>query len=132
MRGYDVSQRRLAQVLGISAPMLSQLISARRVKMGNTLAYERMVTLERHLPAVTDGTRSGTSVLVDVAAADIGTTTQLRMQTGTVPASEGHAELARSLRRDIPREQLRSACDLLRTEGVAPDLRALLEESLKS
>ena len=36
----------LAGVLGLSAPMLSQLISAQRIKIGNPAVYERLVMLE--------------------------------------------------------------------------------------
>ena len=43
---YGITQRRLAQVLGLSAPMLSQLISGRRIKIGNPAVYERLVMLE--------------------------------------------------------------------------------------
>lgn len=46
MRSYGITQRRLAEVLGLSAPMLSQLISGRRIKIGNPAVYERLVMLE--------------------------------------------------------------------------------------
>lgn len=40
-----LSQARLAEVLGMSAPMLSQLASARRVKIGNPQAVARLQSL---------------------------------------------------------------------------------------
>lgn len=46
MEHYDLSQRSLASVLGISAPMLSQLISGRRIKIGNPAVYGRLLMLE--------------------------------------------------------------------------------------
>ena len=48
---YGITQRRLAQVLGLSAPMLSQLISGRRIKIGNPAVYERLVMLEDSMEA---------------------------------------------------------------------------------
>lgn len=119
-RTYGVSQRRLAQALGISAPMLSQLISARRVKMGNTLAYERMVTLETRAHEITDpGTAE--DVLQQVAASDVATTLQMR----TRPAPEHSETLAA-----VPPDQLRAARDRLAAEGLAPDLVAVIDTAL--
>jgi hypothetical protein len=46
MSAYRLSQRSLARVLGLSAPMLSQLINAQRIKIGNPAVYERLVMLE--------------------------------------------------------------------------------------
>ncbi|MBB1514330.1 hypothetical protein H5399_17245 [Tessaracoccus sp. MC1627] len=40
-----LTQGRLAEVLGLSAPMLSQLISARRVKIGNPAVLGRLQSL---------------------------------------------------------------------------------------
>lgn len=44
---FDVSQAFLAEVLGISAPMLSQVMSGRRAKIGNPVVLARMIMLER-------------------------------------------------------------------------------------
>lgn len=46
MTTYRLSQRSLARVLGLSAPMLSQLINAQRIKIGNPAVHERFVMLE--------------------------------------------------------------------------------------
>src|SRR5262245_22418237 len=46
---FDVSQAQLAEVLGLSAPMLSQLMSGRRAKIGNPAVLARMVMLERRV-----------------------------------------------------------------------------------
>lgn len=46
LQAYGLNQRGLAQVLGISAPMLSQLIGGTRIKIGNPAVYERLVMLE--------------------------------------------------------------------------------------
>src|ERR671937_438298 len=44
---FNVSQAHLAEVLGISAPMLSQVMSGRRAKIGNPAVLARMIMLER-------------------------------------------------------------------------------------
>lgn len=44
-----VSQARLAEGLGLSTAMLSQLVSARRVKIGDPGVLARLVLLERYL-----------------------------------------------------------------------------------
>ncbi|HEY2765447.1 MAG TPA: helix-turn-helix transcriptional regulator [Pseudonocardiaceae bacterium] len=46
---FDVSQAQLAEVLGLSPPMLSQLMSGRRAKIGNPAVLARMVMLERRV-----------------------------------------------------------------------------------
>ncbi|GAA3789721.1 transcriptional regulator with XRE-family HTH domain [Micrococcus endophyticus] len=43
---YGLSQRALAQTLGLSAPMLSQLASGQRIKIGSPAVYARLVMLE--------------------------------------------------------------------------------------
>jgi transcriptional regulator with XRE-family HTH domain len=54
---FNISQAFLAEVLGISAPMLSQVMSGRRAKIGNPVVLARMIMLERKIliPAVAAG-----------------------------------------------------------------------------
>lgn len=54
---FDVSQGFLADVLGISAPMLSQVMSGRRAKIGNPAVLARLIMLERSVltPSVAAG-----------------------------------------------------------------------------
>ncbi len=47
VRAFNISQANLADVLGISAPMLSQVMSGRRAKIGNPSVLARMIMLER-------------------------------------------------------------------------------------
>lgn len=56
---FAVTQSQLAEVLGISAPMLSQVMSGRRAKIGNPAVLARMVMLERRVltPGVASGDR---------------------------------------------------------------------------
>jgi transcriptional regulator with XRE-family HTH domain len=55
---FDVSQANLADVLGISAPMLSQVMSGRRAKIGNPTVLARMIMLERKVLTVDVATGS--------------------------------------------------------------------------
>ena len=45
MASFGLSQAALARILGLSAPMLSQLISGHRVKIGNPAAVHRLQAL---------------------------------------------------------------------------------------
>jgi transcriptional regulator with XRE-family HTH domain len=47
VRAFNISQATLADALGISAPMLSQVMSGRRAKIGNPSVLARMIMLER-------------------------------------------------------------------------------------
>lgn len=76
---YHITQRRLAEVLGLSAPMLSQLISGRRIKIGNPAVYERLVMLEDSA-----GAQDIEAVLRRVEAAQpVLSTTQIRTGIST-------------------------------------------------
>ena len=64
-------QVRLAGVLGLSAPMLSQLMSGQRAKIGNPAVYARVVRLEELLdePRIAAGEPNELArVLAEVAA----------------------------------------------------------------
>ena len=58
LTGFGLSQAKLAAVVGLSAPMLSQLISGHRLKIGNPAVYGRIVSLEEELADPAFGTRS--------------------------------------------------------------------------
>lgn len=116
---YGISQRRLARALGLSAPMLSQLISAKRVKIGNPAVYERLVLLEQRSQE-----RDLTAVLTDVEATrTTHSTTQLRAMT-----QSPRPELSQDLAAVVPRPELESAAS--QVETVAPTLHRLLREAL--
>lgn len=119
MKDYGLSQRSLAAVLGISAPMLSQLIGARRIKIGNPAVYERLVMLEQ---------RAGTSdiehVLSEVEKSQpVLTTTQI--QTGI----HGEANAVSALASVVPRSELETAHAAL--GDSAPTLSKVLELALR-
>lgn len=46
LQAYRIPQSRLAAVIGLSAPMLSQLASGHRVKISNPAVYGRLLRLE--------------------------------------------------------------------------------------
>lgn len=71
MDKYALSQRSLAAVLGLSAPMLSQLISGKRIKIGNPAVIGRLMMLEAHADDV-----DLESVLEKVGQLDSATATQ--------------------------------------------------------
>jgi transcriptional regulator with XRE-family HTH domain len=60
LAALDVSQTVLAEALGVSSPMLSQLISGRRVKIGAPAALGRLTLLEQRV--VAGGARDGPAV----------------------------------------------------------------------
>ena len=89
LTGFGLSQSRLAAVIGLSAPMMSQLITGQRVKISNPAVYGRIVRLEELLPtpAVRLGDREQVAqLLADVAASQPSLTT---MNGTTTP--ETHA-----------------------------------------
>ncbi len=105
MATYRLSQARLAAVIGLSAPMLSQLISGQRVKIGNPAVFGRIVSLEQLAddPRVVGGdpeavravldevavsTPTLTAVTVTTAATTSATTATSAATAPTAPASE--------------------------------------------
>ena len=75
---------RIAQVLGISAPMMSHLVSARRVKIGNPVANARLVQLRTLADQVAGGVTSRAEADAELAriaaSADSWTTTRVRTE----------------------------------------------------
>lgn len=68
---YRIPQSRLAQVIGLSAPMLSQLASGQRVKISNPAVYARLLRLEETAssPAVRSGDPMQLNAALDEVAA---------------------------------------------------------------
>jgi len=143
---YGLSQRRLAEVLGVSAPMLSQLMSARRVKMGNPRAHERMVALEHR--AAEHGVRldpagpasspravlpagAAAEITGQIAAQDVSETTNLRARHAADTSPLSVEDLVQGLRARVGAGELRSAHQALSRSGGAETLRALLARALE-
>lgn len=130
---YSISQRRLAEVLGVSAPMLSQLMSARRVKMGNPRSHERMIALEQRAAAQGPAPllpETAAAITAEIAAEELSDTTGLRVLHGADATSLTAEDLVQALRAHVGAGELRAARDALRSAELSPTLRALLEQAL--
>jgi DNA-binding transcriptional regulator YdaS (Cro superfamily) len=127
---YDVSQAQLADVLGISPPMLSQLMSGRRAKIGNPAVLARMVMLERRVltPDVASGSREAIRRALDEVRDSRPT-----VSSGSIPVGEGDTEDSAlvALRRVAARDDLIGAAAALdgRFPAVAELLRRAAAES---
>lgn len=110
---FGISQARLAEVLGLSAPMLSQLGSGRRVKIGNPAVLQRLDELN----ALADVVRAG-RLSAAQAAGDLDrireTVTGVLTRTDPAGADAQAAALVRDLLRSVASgEDLRDAAALL-------------------
>ncbi|MFC7401495.1 DNA-binding protein [Citricoccus sp. GCM10030269] len=133
MSVYGLSQRALARVVGLSAPMLSQLINAQRIKIGNPAVYERLVMLEERQDEQDLG-----RVLTEVEASEpvLSTNTSRgrsshTLATGSDPergAADLSARISARLRQLASPDQLRSTADAARQSGAA-SLAELLERA---
>src|ERR671917_384026 len=119
---YAVSQAQLAEVLGLSPPMLSQLMSGRRAKIGNPAVLARMVMLERRV--LTPEVASGDSVAIRAALQEV-RDSRPTVSCDTLPVEEDSEEvLVPGLRRLADPAELAAAAGLLQ-EGF-PLLAGLL------
>src|SRR5690606_1740265 len=134
MGAFELNQASLARLLGMSPPMLSQLMSAQRVKIGNPAVLHRMQALEELAEAV----RAGNVPAEDLPARLDGIPTLTgqwtRTEAHTGPTGE-HAvvEGIRNLLRAVASgAELRSAAaslegshpalaEVLRVYGMGPD-----------
>src|SRR5699024_4399408 len=66
---FRVSQAQLAGVLGISPPMLSQVMSGSRAKIGNPSVLARLVMLERKV--LISGVATGDAAAIEQALEDV-------------------------------------------------------------
>ncbi|RKT77083.1 hypothetical protein DFJ68_0496 [Terracoccus luteus] len=89
MATYRLSQARLAGVIGLSAPMLSQLISGQRVKVGNPAVFGRIVSLEQLAddPRVLGGNPEALRAVLDEVAASSPTLTAVTAVTAVTVAT---------------------------------------------
>jgi transcriptional regulator with XRE-family HTH domain len=125
---YRVSQACLAEVIGVSAPMLSQVMSGRRAKIGNPAALARLIMLEHRLadPGVEQGRPEVIQALMREVRESrppggrggfpIGDGVDERSLLATIrDVAEGEdlAEAAARLREDFP-----ALADLLRRAGA--------------
>lgn len=88
-----LTQGRIAKVLGLSAPMLSHLVSGRRVKIGNPMAHTRLLQLRALAADVATGRLSAEqaeTVLPQIAASNDSWTTSHSL-SGSAGAGTGEA-----------------------------------------
>ena len=111
MSSLGLTQVRLAEVLGLSAPMLSQLIGARRVKIGNPAVLGRLQSLT-DLAAVGPGLTADEKERRLAAIHEAQPTMSTMRDAGAVHA----------LRAAAPSEELQR----LAQQTTAPELAALL------
>lgn len=123
MAAYRLSQRSLARVLGLSAPMLSQLINAQRIKIGNPAVYERFVMLEERqdetdLQRVLDEVQASEPVLATHS------TRSRRPEASPAPDADPAAQLGRL----ATTAQLQATAEAAHAAGAA-ELGALLDRA---
>ncbi|HVK22877.1 MAG TPA: helix-turn-helix transcriptional regulator [Actinokineospora sp.] len=122
---FDVSQASLADVLGISAPMLSQVMSGRRAKIGNPAVLARLIMLERKIltPDVASGRREALQAALDDVRSSKPAVTR-----DNLPVDVGRSAIM-ALRRLIPSNDLTEAAASL--DGRFPELADLLRRAGK-
>lgn len=120
--GFDISQAQLADVLGVSAPMLSQVMSGRRQKMANPAVLARIVLLERTLLSADghDQLRTGLDTVRGATAAD----------AVLSAATAGHERVVQGLRECCAAHELAECANLV--GSVSPDLAQLLVQAAHS
>lgn len=133
MADLALNQTRLAGVLGLSAPMLSQLMSGQRAKIGNPAVVQRLQALQELAAQVADGTATamdaasrmdeirhaaGSSVLGGTTAQSTGGS------TGAPSARRVVREIQSLLRSMASADELLTASDAL--AGSHPELAEFL------
>lgn len=126
VRAFNISQANLADVLGISAPMLSQVMSGRRAKIGNPSVLARLIMLERKVlvPDVAAGKPEAMrQAMIDVR--------ESRPQVGrdvlSVDGSSDANTAVAALRNILSGDDLLTAADLVDDEF--PELAELLRRA---
>lgn len=118
-----LSQAGVARVLGLSAPMLSQLVNGQRLKIGNPIAVQRLHALLGLVEEVRDGlpfAQVGRR-LEEISTDSTGTLTQ--PQTRTVGA-DVPSSISSLLRAVASGRELSAAADLL--EQAHPDIAEVI------
>lgn len=105
-----LTQARLAEAIGLSAPMLSQLMSAQRVKIGNPAVVSRLHAIDELAAQVAGGALDPAGV---PAALD-----QIRGATGAFTKSVPTANIGRPAGRAVVRELQ----DLFRSVASAEEI----------
>ena len=128
MAAYRLSQARLAGVIGLSAPMLSQLISGQRVKISNPAVYGRIVGLEEAL-ADPEFASWGPQEIADLLDRTAASQPVLSTRVTAAPPDPDGPGLVDALAALAPPGPLTAAADAVR--GSAPALAAALDAAAR-
>jgi predicted transcriptional regulator len=109
-----LNQARLAAVLGLSAPMLSQLMSGQRAKIGNPAVVQRLQSLRELTDRIADGTLTSAEAAARME--------EIRASAGS--ALIGTASTRTTAHGAPPRRVVREIQSLLRSLASADDLLA--------
>lgn len=126
---FGLNQSALAAVLGISAPMLSQLNSAQRVKIGNPAVLQRMQALEDLVGQLGSGEVTADQIVAKLEDIKASTGRFTRSTTAVVPAEADDgavvAGMRNLLRAVASGQEIRAAADGLEAQhpGLAEVLR---------
>ncbi|BAU84580.1 helix-turn-helix domain-containing protein [Streptomyces laurentii] len=109
-----LNQARLAAVLGLSAPMLSQLMSGQRAKIGNPAVVQRVQALQELAGQVADGSVSAAE------AAD--RMDQIKKSQGGSVLTSGNGQSTGTSGAPTVRRVVREIQSLLRSVAAAGDI----------
>jgi predicted transcriptional regulator len=128
-----LTQGRIAKVLGLSAPMLSHLVSGRRVKIGNPMAHTRLLQLRALAADVAAGRLSAEqaeTVLPQIAASNDSWTTSHSLSASAGAADAGAGPIATPGDRPAtdPAAVVRATQELFRCVADAGDWLAAAAE----
>lgn len=126
MTTLGLTQGRLAEVLGLSAPMLSQLLSGRRVKIGNPAVVRRLEVLLEVVDEAPALTAEEVAARV-VAVREVQGTFMTGRTSDPERAAADHAAALAGLRGLASADDLADAAAAL--EARQPRLAALLREA---
>jgi transcriptional regulator with XRE-family HTH domain len=126
VRAFNVSQANLADVLGISAPMLSQVMSGRRAKIGNPSVLARLIMLERKV--LTRDVAAGKPEAMRQALADVrDSKPTVGRDLLPVDGSSDATTAVNALRNILASDDLAAAADIVDEEF--PELAELLRRA---
>ncbi len=120
-----LTQGRLADTLGLSAPMLSQLVSGQRVKIGNPAVVSRLealLALADEAPTLTITEQETRLAAVKSQALTLGSTRTTSPRAG----SDRGDDALRAIRATAPPDALQRAADRLSDLPELADLAALV------
>lgn len=119
---FELSRGSLARILGLSAPMLSQLASGHRVKIGNPSAVHRLQRMMAALPDVRGGRTDPAEAIGSIQAEEPG---QVLTRTTQLLVRRGAADVSQVLRSAASAAELLEAAALLqkRFPAIAEVLR---------